>query len=202
MPVVGLALATIAFAVALLAPPASAGPATDQLRERVDRVIGVLSDPKLQGKTEARRAAVRKISEEIFDYEDTARRTLGRHWAERSPQERREFVGLFADLLDQAYFSRIDQYQGEQVRYTGESITGNQAVVKTLIVTNRGSEVPVEYRMHLADGRWRVYDVLIEGVSLVANYRTQFNRVVQTESYQALVDRLRTRQAAPAVSPR
>ena len=189
----------------MLAAPAgqvSAGVPTDQLRRHVDEVIRALEDPDLQAKPAERRAAVRKISEGIFDYKDTARRALGQHWNARTPAEQAEFVGLFADLLERAYFSRIDQYQGEKVRYMAETRDGEDALVKTLIVTNRGSEVPVDYRLHLADGRWRVHDVIIEGVSLVANYRTQFNKIVQTESYDSLVKKLRERGAQPAASPR
>jgi phospholipid transport system substrate-binding protein len=193
----------LALVLALMpASPAVAGAPTDQLRQRVDDVIRVLSEPTLKGKTEERRAKVRKISEEIFDYQDTARRSLGPHWAARTPDEKREFVQLFADLLERAYFSRIDQYQGEKVRYGAETINGNEAVVKTTIVTPAGSDVPVDYRLHLASGRWLVYDVIIEGVSLVSNYRTQFNRIVQTESYQSLVQKLRAKGAAPAASSR
>jgi phospholipid transport system substrate-binding protein len=195
----------VAFAFALslaLAAPAVAGPPTDQLKQRVDEVIRVLDDPGLKGKTPARHAAVRKISEEIFDYPDTARRALGPHWNARSPEEQREFVGLFADLLDRAYFSKIDRYQGEKVRYGAETVNGNEATVKTVIVTQAGSEVPVDYRMHQVGGRWLVYDVNIEGVSLVSNYRTQFNKIVQTESYQSLVQKLRAKGAEPAASNR
>jgi phospholipid transport system substrate-binding protein len=186
----------------VLAAPAMAGPPTDQLKQRVDEVVRVLDDPSLKGKVAARRAAVRKISEEIFDYPDTARRALGQHWNARTPEEQREFVGLFADLLDRAYFSRIDRYQGEKVRYGAETINGNEAIVKTMIVTQAGSEVPVDYRMHQVAGRWLVYDVNIEGVSLVSNYRTQFNKIVQTESYQSLVQKLRAKDAEPAASNR
>jgi phospholipid transport system substrate-binding protein len=186
----------------VLAAPAMAGPPTDQLKQRVDEVVRVLDDPALKGKVAARRAAVRKISEEIFDYPDTARRALGQHWNARSPEEQREFVRLFADLLDRAYFSKIDRYQGEKVRYGAETVNGSEAVVKTMIVTNAGSEVPVDYRMHQAGGRWLVYDVNIEGVSLVSNYRTQFNKIVQTESYQSLVQKLRAKEAEPAASNR
>jgi phospholipid transport system substrate-binding protein len=195
----------VAFAFALslaLAAPAVAGPPTDQLKQRVDEVVRVLDDPSLKGKTAARHAAVRKISEEIFDYPDTARRALGPHWNARSPEEQREFVGLFADLLDRAYFSKIDRYQGEKVRYGAETVNGNEATVKTMIVTPAGSEVPVDYRMHQVGGRWLVYDVNIEGVSLVSNYRTQFNKIVQTESYQSLVQKLRAKGAEPAASNR
>jgi phospholipid transport system substrate-binding protein len=195
--------AALTFALLLvLAAPAIAGPPTDQLKQRIDEVVRVLDDPGLKGKAAARHAAVRKISEEIFDYPDTARRALGQHWNARSPEEQREFVGLFADLLDRAYFSKIDRYQGEKVRYGAETVNGNDAVVKTTIVTPAGSEVPVDYRLHQAGGRWLVYDVNIEGVSLVSNYRTQFNKIVQTESYQSLVQKLRAKAAEPAASTR
>jgi phospholipid transport system substrate-binding protein len=193
----GFVIAVICF----VATPALAGAPTDQLRQRVEDVIKVLDDPALTGKTADRRAAVRKIAEEIFDYQDTARRALGVHWNPRTPQEREEFVKLFADLLDRAYIGKIELYQGEKVRFGAETIDGDQATVKTRILTKKGSEVPVDYRMHTRDGRWLVYDVIIEGVSLVANYRTQFNKVVQTESYQALVQKLRSKESDPAASP-
>ena len=111
-------------------------------------------------------------------------------------------MALFSDLLDRAYFSKIEQYQGEKVRYGTETLDGDQATVKTTIVTPAGSEIPVDYRMHQTDGRWTVYDVSIQGVSLVANYRTQFNRVVTTESYESLVQKLKDKDATPAASPR
>ncbi|HEU4368793.1 MAG TPA: ABC transporter substrate-binding protein [Methylomirabilota bacterium] len=194
----------LAFLFALVVPTgrAEAGVPTDQLKQHVDEVVRQMEDPALQASPAQRRVAVRRISEQIFDYKETARRALGRHWNARTPQEREEFVRLFADLLDRAYFSRIDQYKGERVRYADETIDGAEAVVKTVIVTGRGSEVPVDYRMRLADGRWRVYDVNVEGVSLVANYRTQFNKIVETESYESLVRKLRAREASPAASGR
>ncbi len=189
--------------VVAVARPALAGVPTDQLKQHVDEVIRALDDPSLKGKPAPRRAAVRKISEEIFDYQETARRALGQHWNARTPEEQREFVQLFADLLDRAYFSKIDRYQGEKVRYGAETINGDEAMVKTMILTRAGgSEVPVDYRMHQAGGRWLVYDVNIEGVSLVSNYRTQFNKIVQTESYASLVQKLRAKDAEPAASTR
>jgi phospholipid transport system substrate-binding protein len=193
------------FVIALLvlvATPALAGAPTDQLKQRIDEVVQVLEGPAPAGKADERRAAVRKIAEDVFDYPDTARRALGVHWNARTPQEREEFVRLFADLLDRAYIGKIELYQGEKVRYVAENVDGDQATIKTRIVTKRGSEVPVDYRMHLKNGRWLVYDVVIEGVSLVSNYRTQFNKVVQTESYSALVQKLRAKDVEPAASPR
>ena len=187
--------------VAAVAMPAMAGAPSDQLKQRVDEVIKVADDPALMGKPVERHAAVRKIAEDVFDYPDTAQRALGVHWNARTPREREEFAQLFADLLDRAYVGKIDLYQGEKVRYVGETVEGDQASVKTRIVTKRGSEVPVDYRMHAKNGRWLVYDVVIEGVSLVSNYRMQFNKVVQTESYQSLVQKLRAKETDPAASP-
>jgi phospholipid transport system substrate-binding protein len=200
---VTLVLGLVFALVVAVARPALAGVPTDQLKQHVDEVIRAMDDPSLKGKPAPRRAAVRKISEEIFDYQETARRALGQHWNARTPEEQREFVQLFADLLDRAYFSKIDRYQGEKVRYGAETVNGDEAMVKTMILTRAGgSEVPVDYRLHLAGGRWLVYDVNIEGVSLVSNYRTQFNKIVQTESYASLVQKLRAKDAEPAAGTR
>jgi phospholipid transport system substrate-binding protein len=192
---------TALLAFSLSAMPASAGAPTDQLRKQVDEVVRVLDDPALKGKVVERRDAVRRIAGEVFDYNEMARRSLGTHWNARTPEERQEFVALFSDLLDRAYFSKIDMYQGEKVRYGSETMDGDQATVKTAIVGKDGKEIPVDYRMHQSNGRWAVYDVSIQGVSLVNNYRTQFNRVVTTESYESLLQRLRDKDATPAASP-
>jgi phospholipid transport system substrate-binding protein len=188
--------------VGLVVSPAVAGAPTEQLKQRIDQVIKVADDPALRDKPAERQAGIRKIAEDVFDYPDAARRALGSHWNARTPQEREEFARLFADVLDRAYVNKIDLYQGENVKYVGETADGDQATVKTKIVTRKGSEVPVDYRMHLTNGRWLVYDVIIEGVSLVANYRSQFHKIVQAESYQALVDKLRSKDVAPSASPR
>jgi phospholipid transport system substrate-binding protein len=186
-----LALAALAAAV-----PADAGPPTEQLRTQVDRVLKVLEDPALRTEAKAaeRRAAVRKIATEIFDFGETARRALGRHWQARTPAEREEFVELFTNLLERSYLSRVELYSGEQVTYGGEVIEGDQARIQSRIVTKQGSEIPLEYRMHQKNGRWLVYDVVIEGVSLVANYRTQFNKIIQTSSFQELVRKMKSKQ--------
>jgi phospholipid transport system substrate-binding protein len=195
-------LALVVAAVqAWFAMAAWAGPPTAQIQRQVDAVVKILDDDALKDRPAERRTRVKKAAEEIFDYSDTARRALGPHWNARTPQERDEFVRVFGDLLDRAYISKIDLYQGEKVKYVGEAIDGSEATVRTTIQSKSGRDIPVDYRMHLKDGRWLVYDVIIEGVSLVSNYRTQFNKVVQTESYEALVQRLKERGAAPAASP-
>jgi phospholipid transport system substrate-binding protein len=171
---------------------------TEQLKIQLERVLKTVQDPEVKkGGRAAERRAVRKIAEEIFDFDDTARRTLARHWAQRSPAEREEFVALFTDVFEHAYLSKVELYQGERVTYLGESIEGNTATVRTRFATRQGSQLNVDYRMQQrgSSGRWLVYDVLIEGVSLVDNYRNQFNSVIQRSSYQELVRKLKAIQA-------
>jgi phospholipid transport system substrate-binding protein len=181
-------------AVALAAGPASAaiGP-TDELRQYTDRVLEVLRAPGMS--PAERRTAVRNLAIEVFDVGETAKRALGPHWQQRTPAERADFVKLFRDLLEQTYISRIDEYGGERIQYTGERIDGESAVVRAQILTKAGTTVPVESRLILKNGHWLIYDILIENVSLVANYRSQFDRIIRTSSYDDLVKRLRDRLA-------
>jgi phospholipid transport system substrate-binding protein len=180
----------------LLAGPVAAGVPSDQLKTQIDRVLKVLDDAELKKEARAkdRRSAVRKIANEIFDFSETARRSLGRHWQSRTPAERDEFVQLFSDLLERSYISRVELYGGEKIQFVGDSTEGDQAKVQTKLLTKSGSEIPIEYRMHRKADRWLVYDVIIEGVSLVSNYRTQFNKIIQTSSYQELVRKMKTKQ--------
>ncbi len=177
--------------------PAAAGVPTDQLRGAVERVLKTLDDPALkgEGKVGDRRVAVRKIANEIFDFGEIAKRSMARHWQPLSEAQRNEFVGLFADLLERSYISKIETYGGEKIQYTAERADGEYATVSTKIITKNGTEVPVDYRMIKRPGdRWLVYDVSIEGVSLVSNYRTQFNKIIQTSSYNELVSKLKHKQ--------
>ena len=179
-----------------LASPARAGAPLEQLRAQIDRVLKILDDAEMKkdGRGKDRRVAVRKIADDIFDFQETAKRSLGRHWTTRSPAERDEFVKLFSDLLERSYISKIELYGGEKIAYLGDTLDGDQALVRTRIVTKGGAEVPVEYRMLKKGERWLVYDVIIEGVSLVANYRTQFNKIIQTSSYAELVKKMKVKQ--------
>ena len=179
----------------LVASSASAGPATDQLRVGTDRVLKTLADPALQGpdRVAERQKALREITDPMFDWAEMARRALGRHWQTRTDPERQEFVPLFRNLLERTYATRIERYNGEQITYTGESIEGEQATVRTKILDRTNRELPIDYRMVRGpDGRWLIYDVLIEGVSLVANYRSQFDQIIRTASYERLVEKLKS----------
>jgi phospholipid transport system substrate-binding protein len=194
------AAAGLAAALALAAAPAQAGPPTEQLKGAIERVIQIVGDPALKGEDRAaeRREKLRAAANQIFDFPEIARRTLGRHWQGLGEAPRKEFVALFSDLLERSYVSRIEQYGGEKILYAGERVEGNLATVNTRIVTKGGSEVPVDYRLATRSDRWLVYDVNIEGVSLVSNYRTQFNKIVQTEGMDELMRRLRAKQVGPA----
>jgi phospholipid transport system substrate-binding protein len=182
----------------VLAPAgrAVAGPPTDQLRGQIDKVLKLLEDPELKqgSKVKERRVAVRHVAEQIFDFGETAKRSLGHHWAARTPAEREDFVSLFADVLERSYLSKIELYGGEKIAFAGDTVDGEQATVMTKIQTKDGSSVPIDYRMLRKGDRWLVYDVIIEGVSLVSNYRTQFNKIIQTSSYDELVKKLRAKQ--------
>lgn len=173
----------------------SAGVPTEQLRGSVTRVLKLVGDPAGRRETaRERRAALRKVADEIFDWEETARRSLGMHWQQRTIAEREEFVRLFADLLERSYLSKIELYDGEKIGYGGDTIDGDQAIVRTTVVNKHGGEMGVNYKMLRRDGdRWKVYDVEIEGVSLISNYRTQFNTLLRRSSYPELVRVLRSK---------
>jgi phospholipid transport system substrate-binding protein len=184
-----------------------AGVPTDQLRGSVDRVIQILEDPQLKAEARAadRRVAIRKEAQSIFDFTETAKRALGQHWKTLNPSQQQEFVSLFEDLLERAYVLKIEKYSGEKVAYLGDTVDGDLATVKTKFTTKQDTEIPVDYRLLRRGDRWLVYDVFVEGVSLVANYRTQFDRIMRTGSYDELVRRMKASQSefnnGPASSP-
>ena len=144
-----------------------------------------------------RRAQIRTIAEDLFDFEEVSRRALSTHWAARTPAERTEFIDLFTDLLERAYIGKIESYADEKIVYTSEKIDGDFAVLRARIIPtkrksdSRTRETALEYRMLKRGPRWKVYDVVIDGVSFVSTYRSQFDRIIKVSSYQALVDRMR-----------
>ncbi|MCZ7626241.1 MAG: ABC transporter substrate-binding protein [Candidatus Methylomirabilis sp.] len=190
-------LTLVAAAVAILAMPGQglAGPATDQVKGTVDQVLEILTDPTLKDdrRTKERRAKLRQTVLERFDFSEMSKRSMGQHWKERSPEERTEFVGLFTDLLERAYIDRVEGYTGEQIVYLEERTDGNYSEVRTKIVTKRNQEIPIAYRLQRADSKWSVYDIVVEGVSLVNNYRTQFSKIIRTSSYRDLVKKMQAK---------
>jgi phospholipid transport system substrate-binding protein len=189
-------LATVGLLVLSTVQGGWAATAQEQLKGAIDRVVSTLDSPAMKGEGKAadRRAAVRLIANEIFDFGEIARRSLGRYWQPLSEAQRAEFVGLFGDLLERSYISKIELYGGEKIVYSGERMDGDLAIVSTKILTKNGTEVPIDYRLFRRGDNWKVYDVNIEGISLVSNYRTQFNKIIQSSGYNTLVDRMKAKQ--------
>ena len=184
------------FAVLFWAFPAGAAASpTEQVKEKADQVMKILNDPALKGNKEKRRQMVTNIVETMIDWQEVGRRALAVHWKKRTPQEKEEFINLFRDLLKRTYSEKLDIYAGEQIAYGSETIEGNRAVVKTKVINKKkGEEYIVDYRLIKKEEKWLGYDLVIEGISAVNNYRIQFNEVITGSSYEALVKRMKTRE--------
>jgi phospholipid transport system substrate-binding protein len=187
----------IALVLVLLAGPAYAMSPTETVQSRVDQALQTLGSAAPRGGAEAaeqRRQEIRRAAVALFDFTEMSRRALGRHWEERTDAEKTEFVRLFTELIARSYMGKLDRYAGEPVAWIGESVDGDVAQVQSRFVTTRGARVPVEYHLHRLDDRWAVYDVLVESVSLVGTYRSQFDRIIRTDSFTALLKRLRQKE--------
>jgi phospholipid transport system substrate-binding protein len=171
---------------------ARAGEPLDLVRTAVDKAIQILKDPKLQSpdRKKERIDRLREALNPIFDYEEMARRALGTHWRRRTPAEQEEFVKLFRDFLERIYSEKIDLYGGEKVRFGREAIDKDFAQVESTIIKPKGEEVAVTYKLRQVNGQWKVYDAVVENISIVNNYRSQFDRVISSSSYEELVKRL------------
>jgi phospholipid transport system substrate-binding protein len=186
---------------------ASAGEPTNVIRQTTDQVLKILEDPALQGpaKQSDRQARLHQIAEQAFDWPAMAQRALAVHWRGRTPPQQKEFTELFRDLVERTYMTRLENATEEKqdIQYTGEQIDGSRAAVKTVVLTKRNQQIPLEYRLQKSGGgSWKIYDVLVEGISLVNNYRSQFNQIINSSSYEALVQKMKARdgselQAAP-----
>lgn len=194
--------------LALASPfSAGAGAPTDQLREGIDRVVRILHDPALAGEQQGnqRRAAIGVVAGEIFDFGDMAKRSLGQHWSNRTEAERVEFARLFTELIQRSYIAKVDQHgSAARVTFLGDTIDEDYAVVRTTVPLTNGSVMPLDYRMRSTGVRWRVYDLSMDGVSLLANYRAQFNKIIRTSSFEELLAKLKANKsdfAAASVSP-
>jgi phospholipid transport system substrate-binding protein len=184
------------FFVSLFAafpPISSGGEPTEQIRETVDDVIKTLNnrDLKKPENEQKRKARIRATIEKRFDFAEMAKRSLGIYWQKRTPDEQKEFVSLFSDLLEDTYIRKIERYHDERVTYVGEKEEGLYATVKTKIVSTTGIETPVEYKIFKKGEKWEVYDIIVEGVSLVNNYRTQFSQILSSGSYEELIKKLK-----------
>jgi phospholipid transport system substrate-binding protein len=182
----------IAVVLAAASPAAAASP-TETVKAAVQQVFSQPDSPAVMAPSVAeRRAQIRKVTETLFDFEEMSQRSLGKAWTQASPAEQKEFVRLFGGLIANAYMGRIEQYAGEPITYVGERIEGDDARVQSRVVTPKGSEVPIEYRLYRStEGRWTVYDIYVDGFSLVGSYKAQFNRLLQRGTFADLLKQLR-----------
>lgn len=190
--------AGLAVLALVLAAPAPAWPEspTEEMQQYTERVLQLIQDTVLREKDtiEALQAAVRKVAIQVFGAPEAAEGALGRHWEELTPAERDDFVLLFAEFLEAIYISRMDREGGLRVRYVGELVEGDRADVRARVFTKKGHELTVDARLVHRDGRWLVFDVAVEQISLVANYRAQFDRVIRKSGYAELARLIRVKR--------
>lgn len=189
----------VIFLMAALAigTPVFAGNPTEKIKQTTDEILGILSDPALkeEGKAKERKRLVRQAVDRRFDWEEMGRRALARHWIRRTDEQKREFIALFGKLIERTYLAKMEGYSGEEVNYGKEIIEGDYGVVNVKISTAKGLEIPLRYRLRKKGDDWLVYDIIIEGVSLVKNYRVQFNHIISRYSYKTLIKKLKKKVA-------
>ena len=183
------------FMMLVISGSSIAGEPTEDVRKTTDKLIAIISDPAMKSVDMAAERArrIRKAVDERFDWKEMSKRTLARHWKKRTQQEKEEFIDLFGKLLERTYLDKVEGYSGEKVLYVGERVDGNYGIVVVKIITKKDTEILVKYKLKKKGGKWLVYDISIEGVSLVNNYRKQFNSIMTRSSYEDLIKKLRTK---------
>jgi len=168
---------------------ANAGEPTEAIRGAVNQGVEILKNAKLDNQKQRAQVIdqLRQVVYPLFDFNEMAMRSLGANWRRLNPQQRKEFVSTFTALLEKTYANQIDLYNGQQVIYTGETVDGDYAQVDSRIIDKNGQTYSVVYKLHRVDGKWRIYDVVAENISLVNNYRAQFNRVIAKSSFEELL---------------
>jgi phospholipid transport system substrate-binding protein len=177
--------------------PLQAGAPTEEIRTAIDQGVQILKSAKLDSSKQRAQVIdqLREIVYTRFDFEEMAKRSLGSHWRRLSPPQQKEFVTAFTELLETTYADKIDLYEGQQVEYTGETIDKNYAEVNTRVIGKNRESYSVDYRLQQVGGKWRIYDVVAENISLVNNYRSQFNRIVVNSSFEELIKRIKQKSS-------
>jgi phospholipid transport system substrate-binding protein len=181
----------------ILIGSAHAGEPLDVVKGAADRAVQILKDPKLlsKDKKKERVELLRGAVEPIFDFEEMAKRSLGPHWRRRTPAEQQEFVKLFQDFMEKVYSDKLDLYEGEKIVFGKETIDQDFAQVESSIINNKGETISIIYKLRRADAKWKVYDAVVENISFINNYRSQFDRVIKSSSYEELVKRLKEKSS-------
>ena len=181
----------------ILIGSAHAGEPLDVVKGAADRAVQILKDPKLLSKDKKKERVdrLREAVEPIFDFEEMAKRSLGPHWRRRTPAEQQEFVKLFQEFMEKVYSDKLDLYEGEKIVFGKETIDQDFAQVESSIINNKGETISIIYKLRRADTKWKVYDAVVENISFINNYRSQFDRVIKSSSYEELVKRLREKSS-------
>ena len=182
--VVGLSINLMSASVCL-----AGSDATSQLKNTIDTVIKIAKDESLKSNKDDRRLAMQKAIDERFNYPQMVRRSLGKTYDSLSDQKKQNFIKLFKGLLENSYASKLESYRDEKINFLAEVVKGKYALVKTDVVRS-SSTIGVDYKLILGNGEWKVYDFVIEGVSMVRNYKAQFTKIIRRDSYEALVEKL------------
>lgn len=178
------------------AGPASAGAPTEQVQSTVDHILGILKNPRLKGDAakKERREQLREAIFARFDFPEMSKRSLGSQWRKLSPTDQEDFVKLFTDLLERTYINQIEAYKDEKVVFLKETLDNNFAEVQSRVVNSKGDDFSLNYRAHRVGAEWKVYDVVVENISVINNYRAQFNRILANQSYEELLRRMKDKQ--------
>lgn len=178
-------------------PTPSAATPMEEIKKTIDRALTILQDSKDAGETERarRRGMLRDVLSLQFDFKEMARMSLGTHW-NRQPARQQEFVSIFTDFVENSYVSKMESLKDTKVLYLREYVDREFAQVDTKIVPNSGDGVPVHYKLHLIGGEWKIYDVVVENISLVENYRSQFNRILNIATFDDLLKKLQQKISA------
>jgi phospholipid transport system substrate-binding protein len=189
-------MALLALPMVLTAATCTAAGPMETVKNITDRTIEILGDEELKAPDKAaeKRELLREAADRFFDWRSMARTALSVHWRKRTEEEKDEFTRLFAEFLEKTYMDKVEGYSGEKIDYLEEWIDKDypdEAIVKANVITDKQGEIPVEYLMIEKDGTWKVYDVLVEGVSLLKNYTSQFNSIILRSSYEELLEMLK-----------
>ena len=190
-----LAAVAVLVAAVVAGPVGAQATVTDEVKKTVDEVVRIVSDKEMKKPQNdaKRRKALKAAIGSIFDYGEMARRSLGVHWKEITPAQQKEFVSLFETLLENSYAGKIEAYNQEKIVYEQETVDGDYAEVRSRVISAKRDEYSLDYRLLNKGGHWKVYDVVIEGVSLVSNYRSQFNRIITNQGYGELLKKLKAK---------
>lgn len=195
----GVIVTGIAFCLGgtILPSTASAITATEAVKSSIEQVVGLLEDKELKkaDRVMERRQRLQKIFNDRFSYEEMSKRSLGGQWNNLNETQRQQFVDLFRQLLARTYTGTIEGYSGERFQYLSEQNEGDYAEVRTKLLSRKG-EIPINYRLLTKSGEWQVYDIVVDGISMVSNYRAQFTKIIRTSSYEDLVEKLKNKSEA------